>query len=63
MHFLGNDCSAALVGRSLVSECFRQMGLVWPAAAVFTVLANVVTHLLDNDMEVDTNSDRAFDKV
>jgi len=58
----GKDCSAALAGRSLVSQCFHYTGLVWPAAAVFTVLANIVTQLLDGDREVDTNSDRAFDK-
>ena len=52
-----------LSGRSIVSQCFRRVGRVWPAAALLLILANIVTEIMDNEAGTLVDNDRAFDKV
>ena len=42
----------------------HQVGRVWPAAAVFLLLGNIVNNLdLDADTDTQLDNDKAFDKV
>ena len=66
MVILGDFVTLELAARSLVGQCFRHLGRMWPAAAVLVVLGHIVTNLIDADesrnLEV-LDNDKAFDKV
>jgi len=61
----GDFVTLELAARSLVGQCFRHLGRMWPAAAVLVVLGHIVTNLIDADesrnLEV-LDNDKAFDK-
>ena len=62
--FLDEALNLELAGRSLVAQCYRRLGRVWPAASVLVVLGNIVTNLiLEEDEGAIESDDRAFDKV
>ena len=60
---LGQELSEELAARSIINQCFRRVGRLWPAAVVLLVLGNILKYMLDIEQGADTDTDKAFDKV
>jgi len=59
----GRELSCELTASSLMAVSARQVGRVWPAAAVFLLVSNIVNNLdLDTDSDTQLDNDKAFDK-